>query len=171
MTTTARGPELLRALASITTGTYVLTARDGDERHGMSSSWVTQVSGDPALVAAAVDGTHATHALVERSGRFVLNVLGENGRHLEDWFHSAGAKRADNLASLAVEESPHGLPLLQGAFVNLECRVVHAYPAGDHTIFVAAVERVTERGSDRPLTTQDLDYVYVGEVIPQPRRP
>ena len=35
------------ALAALTTGIYVLTTRDGDARHGMSSSWVTQVSGTP----------------------------------------------------------------------------------------------------------------------------
>jgi hypothetical protein len=40
-----------------------------------------------------------------------------------------------------------------------------AHRAGDHTLFVAEVEDVLRRGDDRPLTSQDLDYVYVGTVI------
>lgn len=169
MTSSLR-PDLLRALTALTTGIYVLTVRDGDARHGMSASWVTQVSGDPPLVLAAVDRTHTTHAVIERTGTFALNVVGERGRHLEDFFHSARAQRADNLATVAFEDGPGGLPLLHGAMVNLECRVRQAHGAGDHTLFVAAVERVVERGNDRPLTSQALDYVYVGTVVPQPAR-
>lgn len=163
-------PDLLRALTAFSTGIYVLTVRDGDERHGMSASWVTQVSGDPPLVLAAVDRTHRTHGVIERTGAFALNVVGERGRHLEDFFHAAGAEQADNLATVAYEDGPGGLPLLHGAMVSLECRVQQVHTAGDHSLFVGAIERVVERGNDRPLTSQALDYVYVGTVVPQPAR-
>ncbi len=163
-------PDLLRALTALTTGIYVLAVRDGDERHAMSASWVTQVSGDPPLLVAAVDRAHRTHGVIERTGAFALNVVGERGRHLEDFFHSAGAQRADNLATVAYEDGPGGLPLLHGAMVSLECRVQQAHTAGDHTLFVASIERVVERGNDKPLTSQALEYVYVGTVVPQPVR-
>jgi flavin reductase (DIM6/NTAB) family NADH-FMN oxidoreductase RutF len=162
--------DLLRALTAVTTGIYVLTVRDGDERHGMSASWVTQVSGDPPLIVAAVDRAHRTHAVLERTGAFALNVVGERGRHLEDFFHSARAQEADNLATVAYEDGASGLPILHGAMVSLECRVQQSHAAGDHTLFVASIERVAERGNDRPLTSQALDYVYVGTVVPQPVR-
>ena len=157
--------DVLQALAALTTGIYVLTVRDGDRRHGMSSSWVTQVSGDPPLLAAAIDRRHLSHEIVERTGRFALNVLGARGKHLEDYFYSAAARRPDNLDAVAWEDSPAGLPLLRDAMAMLECRVAAAHDAGDHTLFVASVERVSWRGEDRPLTSQDLAYVYVGEVV------
>jgi flavin reductase (DIM6/NTAB) family NADH-FMN oxidoreductase RutF len=159
---------LQRALAALTTGIYVLTARDGETRHGMSSSWVTQVSGTPPLLMAAVDARHATHALVERSGRFALNVVGGAARHLEDYFYSAAARRPDNLAAVACEPSPTGLPYLRDALASLECAVVDRHPAGDHTLFVAAITDVVLRAAQRPLTSLDLEYVYVGEVIRRP---
>jgi flavin reductase len=161
-------PDLARALAALTTGIYVLTVRDGDRRHGMSSSWVTQVSGDPPLVAAAVDRRHFTHDLLARTGRFALNVVGQERRHLEEYFHSGASRRPDNLDALACDDSPDGLPLLLDATACLECRVQHATAAGDHTLFVASIERVTWRREDRPLTSLDLDYVYVGEVVKRP---
>ena len=161
-------PALARALAALTTGIYVLTVRDGERRHGMSSSWVTQVSGDPPLLMASVDRRHSTHDILARTRRFALNVVGERGRALEDYFYSAASRRPDNLDKVAWEDSPDGLPLLRDAMVSLECRVEQAIPAGDHTLFVATVERLTHRTDDRPLTSQDIDYVYVGEVVRRP---
>jgi len=158
-------PDLVQTLAALTTGIYVLTVRDGDRRHGMSSSWVTQVSGDPPLVAAAIDRRHFSHDVVERTRRFALNVIGARAKHLEDYFYSAASRRPDNLDTVAREDSPDGPPLLRDAMATLECRVTAAHAAGDHTLFVASIERVTWRGDDRPLTSQDLEYVYVGEVV------
>ena len=131
----------------------------------MSSSWVTQVSGTPPLLMAAVDVGHASHALLERSGRFALNVVGTGARHLEDYFYSKAAQRPDNLATFACDESPAGLPYLRDALASLECRVVSRHAAGDHSLFVAEITDVVVRGADRPLTSLDLEYVYVGTVI------
>jgi flavin reductase (DIM6/NTAB) family NADH-FMN oxidoreductase RutF len=158
-------PELARVLAALTTGIYVLTVRDGEWRHGMSSSWVTQASGDPPLVVAAVDRRHATHDLLVRTHRFALNVLGDRGRHLEDYFYSDAARRPDNLDGIPCDESPSGLPLLRDAMASLQCRVDDTANAGDHTLFIARVEHVVWRADQRPLSSQDLDYVYVGEVV------
>src|SRR5262245_35038712 len=105
--------DLQRALAALTTGIYVLTVREGERRHGMSASWVTQVSGDPLLLMAAVDRGHRTHEVLARSGRFALNVVSTRSRQLEDYFYSAAAQHPDNLASIACEESPAGLPYLR----------------------------------------------------------
>ena len=159
------------ALAALTTGIYVLTTRDGATRHGMSSSWVTQVSGTPPLLMAAVDAGHASHVLIEGTGRFALNVVGDGARHLEDHFYSAAARHPDNLATIACEESPAGLPYLRDALASLECRVVARHPAGDHSLFLAEITDVVLRGRDRPLTSLDLPYVYVGTVIRRDPRP
>jgi flavin reductase (DIM6/NTAB) family NADH-FMN oxidoreductase RutF len=159
---------LLQALAALTTGIYVLTVRDGERRHGMSASWVTQVSGEPPLLMAAVDRRHGTHDLLGRTGRFALNVVGGRGQPLEDYFFSAAARRPDNLDAIAWHDSPAGLPYLRDAMVNLECGVIGQHGAGDHTLFVAEVTHAAVRGADRPLTSLDLEYVYVGEVIRRP---
>jgi flavin reductase (DIM6/NTAB) family NADH-FMN oxidoreductase RutF len=161
-------PQLARALAALTTGIYVLTVRDGDRRHGMSSSWVTQVSGDPPLLMVAIDRRHFTHGIIERSGRFALNVLGHGARHLEDYFHSPASRRPDNLDAVEWDDSPDGLPLLRDAMVSIECKMYDRHTAGDHTLFVVTIEGVSWRRVDRALTSQDLEYVYVGEVVKRP---
>ena len=158
-------PDLVAALSALTTGIYVMTVRDGARRHGMSSSWVTQVSGDPPLLMAAVDQRHFTHAILARTRQFALNVLSHNSRHLEDYFYSKAAQRQDNLDGIACDDSAAGLPFLRDAMLSVACQVREQFPAGDHTLFVAAITEVVVRGSDEPLTSQDLEYVYVGSVV------
>lgn len=160
---------LAATLAELTTGIYVLTVREGERLHGMSSSWVTQVSGDPPLIMAAVDKRHFSHGFVERQGVFGLNVVGQKSKALEDYFYSAASRRPDNLEPFEYELGETGVPLLRLAMAVLECRVVASYPAGDHTLFVASIVRAEVREPDRAVTSLDLPYVYVGTVIPRQR--
>lgn len=157
--------KLAEALSEITTGIYVLTVNDGQTRHGMSSSWVTQVSGDPPLIMAAVDKRHFSHGILERQSVFGLNVVGKKGRALEDYFFSAASRSPNNLEQFAYELGETGAPLLTLAMAVFECRVVGSYPAGDHTLFVASIVKAEVREADRPVTSLDLPYVYVGTII------
>ena len=164
--------DLASALAALSTGIYVLTVRDGDHHHGMSSSWATQVSGAPPLFSAAVDNSHFSCSMILRTGVFGMNVVGGRGKALEDYFYSAKARRADNLADLEYELSPTlRVPWLKLAMVSIEARVNSSVVAGDHTIFIAEPVGVRIAENDQPLTSLDLDYVYLGgkEVIARDR--
>ena len=165
--------DLARAMASLTSGIYVLTVREGGRCHGMSSSWVTQVSGEPVLFTAAVDTAHFSNAAIARTGVFGLNVVGARAKSLEDYFYSPRARREDNLDAVEFESSPTlQVPWLKLAMVAIEARVVNSVVAGDHTIFVASPVGVRVAKNDRPLTSLDLDYVYLGgkEVFPRDRK-
>jgi flavin reductase (DIM6/NTAB) family NADH-FMN oxidoreductase RutF len=160
------------AMAGLTTGIYVLTVADGGHYHGMSSSWVTQVSGAPVLFSAAVDNQHFSHAIIVRTGVFGLNIVGARGKALEDYFYSARARRADNLSEIDYDLSPIlKVPWPRLAMISIEARVRESFVAGDHTIFIAEPAGVRINAADRPLTSLDLDYVYIGgrEVIARDR--
>jgi flavin reductase (DIM6/NTAB) family NADH-FMN oxidoreductase RutF len=154
---------LARAIAALTTGIYVLTVREHGRSHGMSSSWVTQVSGDPVLFTAAVDSEHFSNGVIARTNAFGLNVVGCRGKALEDYFYSPRARREDNLDEIDFELSPElQVPWLKLAMVAIEARVIDSRKAGDHTIFIASPVTARVSANDRPLTSLDLDYVYVG---------
>lgn len=164
--------DIALAMAGLTTGIYVLTVADGRQHHGMSSSWVTQVSGSPVLFSAAVDNQHFSHSVIERTRLFGLNIVGARGKALEDYFYSARARRPDNLAEMEYDLSPVlKVPWLRLAAISIEARVRESFPAGDHTLFIAEPCGVRLNQADRPLTSLDLDYVYVGgkEVIARDR--
>lgn len=155
--------EIAHVFANLTTGIYVLTVTDGPRHHGMSSSWATQVSGEPPLFMAAIDNQHHSRAVAARTGVFGFNIVGARGKALEDYFLSAGARRSDNLNGLDYELSPKlGVPWLALAMASIEARVTQTFAAGDHTLFVAEPVGVRIKHRDRPLTSLDLDYVYLG---------
>jgi hypothetical protein len=91
-----------RAMAALTTGIYVLTTQENGRCHGMSSSWVAQVSGEPVMFTAAVD-TAFSNAVITRTGLIRLNV----GRppRAEDYF-TRRARRDNNLDTIEFEPSP-----------------------------------------------------------------
>lgn len=155
--------------AALTTGIYILTTRADGQGHGMSASWVVQVSGDPPLLAAAVGRTSYTHTWVSSQRRFGLNVVGQGSRCLQDYFHSAAARRTANLDRVDWWWSPGGVPWLAAALLCLECEVQEEIAVGDRTLFVARVAASRWGAPDAPLSSQQLPYVYVGEIHPAPR--
>jgi flavin reductase (DIM6/NTAB) family NADH-FMN oxidoreductase RutF len=164
--------KLAQAMAALTNGIYVLTVAEGGNYHGMSSSWVTQVSGEPPLFSAAVDNSHFSCPIIVRTGVFGLNIVGSRGKTLEDYFYSLRAKRADNLAEMDYELSPElAVPWLRLAAASIEARVMNSVRVGDHTVFVAEPVSVRIGTPDRPLTSLDLDYVYLGgkQIFPRDR--
>jgi flavin reductase (DIM6/NTAB) family NADH-FMN oxidoreductase RutF len=156
-------PHVARALAALTNGIHVLTIADQTHRHGMAASWVTQVSGDPPLLMASVDQHHFSHSVIGQTGVFGLNVIGRRARQLEEYFCAPSARGPDNLQGLVYELSPKlGVPWLGLAMICIEARVRETVVAGDHTLFVAEIAGIQVNANDRPLTSLDLDYVYLG---------
>ena len=112
---------------------------------------------------AAVDNHHFSRAMVASAGAFGFNIVGKRGKQLEDYFYSARSRKPDNLEGLGYELSPKlKMPWLDLAMISIEARVVDSHVAGDHTLFIAEMAGVRIREKDEPLTSLDLDYIYVG---------
>ena len=52
----------------------------------------------------------------------------------------------EKFEGVAYHRSALGLPVIDEALAEFECTIVHAYPGGDHTIFVGQVEALDARG-------------------------
>lgn len=157
-----------QVFASFVTGIYILTVGTVDAAHGMSASWIVQLSGNPPLLGAAVGRGSRTHAEIVAQRRFALNVVGQRSRFLQDHFHAAASRGTGHFRGLRVDASPSGLPWLPDALLNVDCEVVGQYPVGDRTLFVAQASVWRWGEADRPLTSLDLPYVFVGKLIPVP---
>ena len=49
-------------------------SRSGDERNGMTTSWITQLSMEPVLIGIGVDNKAVTHRLITDGGSFTVNL-------------------------------------------------------------------------------------------------
>jgi flavin reductase (DIM6/NTAB) family NADH-FMN oxidoreductase RutF len=140
--------EFRTALRSFAAGVTVVTTRDREGRpSGLTASAFTSVSLDPPLVLVCVDHSATAHPDIRALGWFAVNVLRREQEALSRQFAVSGG---DKFRGVACHEGRAGLPLLDGALATLECRIVEAHEAGDHTIFIGQVESASVTGG-RPL--------------------
>jgi flavin reductase (DIM6/NTAB) family NADH-FMN oxidoreductase RutF len=144
--------EFRQALGHFPTGVTVITVNRGQgEVHGMTANAFTSVSLVPPLVLVCVDHNARTHPLLKEQRRFGVNVLEEQQEALARYFADTHQSQ-EAAAHLGVRYSftDRGTPLLQNCLAQLECALVAAHEAGDHTIFVGQVEQLATR-EGRPL--------------------
>jgi flavin reductase (DIM6/NTAB) family NADH-FMN oxidoreductase RutF/DNA-binding GntR family transcriptional regulator len=127
--------------------TVVTSAVDG-KRYGMTASSVTSLSADPPLMLACINNAVPTADAVSRSGRYVVNILGEHQGELAKQFAIASK---DKFRSVRVREGSTGLPLLADALAHIECEVTEQVVGGTHSIFIGRVVSATA-GDGQPLT-------------------
>jgi flavin reductase (DIM6/NTAB) family NADH-FMN oxidoreductase RutF len=162
-------PELLRlVMRHWPTGVSILASRDETASHGMTVNSFTSVSLEPPLVLASIEHGVRTHDLVEASGVFAISFLCEGQQWISDRFAGRETEAGDRFEGLPTITAATGAPILAENLGYLDCRVVAAHPAGNHTIFIAEVvaantgaAHVTERTGDdgvRPLLYFNRDY-------------
>lgn len=138
-----------RAWSRFATGvTLITTVEPGGIVHGMTANGVTSVSLSPPLALACVGHERNTHALVRSNGRFGISVLSAGQQAVAAHFALSPEKR--DPASRFDFVYLNSVPVLKGALAAMDCRVVASHEAGDHTIFIAEVER-TEVSDGDPL--------------------
>jgi flavin reductase (DIM6/NTAB) family NADH-FMN oxidoreductase RutF len=122
------------------TGVTVLTVRDGDRIHGMTANAFTSVSLNPTLVLVCIQKDSTTHAFVSRAGNFAMNILSAEQETLARRFAKQTVVPTDPFADIAYHSAATGAPIFDDGVAYVDCRVVAAHDAGDHTIFVGEVQ-------------------------------
>jgi len=147
MSVTSR--EFRKAMGCFATGVTIITIDQDGEVHGMTANAFTAVSLDPLLVLVCVDRRAKTHAHLHARKRFGVNVLRRDQQAISEYYARSGRKHQHAEEAGAVfDRTSHGTPVLRGALAYLECKLRKAEKAGDHTIFIAAVEQVKVRAGD-----------------------
>lgn len=132
-------PRVFRdVLAQLPTGVVVVTAMTEEGPVGMSCNSFTSVSLDPPLVSFCPALTSTTWPLIQRAGRFCVNVLSSNQF---DVCGLMARKDVDRFASTPWHPRTGG-PGLEGSRAWIDCTVRSLHDAGDHLICVGAVESV-----------------------------
>jgi flavin reductase (DIM6/NTAB) family NADH-FMN oxidoreductase RutF len=129
-----------QVMRKFATGVTVLTVRDGDAIHGMTANAFASVSLSPTLVLVCIETGNTTHAFVSRAGNFAMNILSAQQEHLAKRFAKQIVVATDPFADIAYHSAATGAPILDDCIAYVDCRVVAAHDAGDHTIFIGQVE-------------------------------
>ncbi len=130
-----------RVLWTLPYGLYVLGARAGERRNGMTINLVTQVATDPKLLGVAVWKEAFTHELVREGGVFALSIVDREDRAIVRKFTKPVEVDADarTLNGFPYRDGLTGAPILAQAVAYLDCRVTNPVDCGDHTFFIGEV--------------------------------
>ncbi|MEU8243083.1 flavin reductase [Actinoplanes missouriensis] len=147
-------------------GVCVVTTAGPTGVHGMTASSFSSVSLDPPLVSVCLGNHLPSRAVLGEAGKFALSFLGKDQAHIGRRF--AGQERgvSDRFAGLDWTITPNGCPVLSDAVAWLDCRVAHAYPGGDHTIFVGEVTEAALPRIISPLLFHSRNWGQVAQPLP-----
>lgn len=146
--------------------TVVTTLAADGSAHGMTASSFSSVSLDPPLVSICLSRSLYSHGLVETSGVFGISVLAKDQADVGRRFAGMEAGVTDRFAGEPWSTASTGVPLLDSALGWFDCRVVHAYPGGDHTIFVGEVLAGRAAGKSAPLLFHSRGWGQFADVLP-----
>jgi flavin reductase (DIM6/NTAB) family NADH-FMN oxidoreductase RutF len=123
--------------------TLVVTADARGRPNAMAAGWCMWTSGRPPMMAVSVGLTRYTHELIEARKEFVLAFPGVGqGAAAQAVGSRSGRDAPEKVAEAGLAVVPAsvvGVPLIEGAAANFECRLVGQLRTGDHTIFVGEV--------------------------------
>ena len=135
-------------LGTFASGIAIITAREADRDVGMTVSAFCSVSLSPPLVLVCVDHNASMHDLLLRHPKLGISIIAsEHEAHSRRFADRSEAQRFDGVP---FTRGVNDVMLLDNAAAQLECQLVRHYEGGDHTIFIAEVERGT-MGEARPL--------------------
>lgn len=114
----------------------LIGSRAGEERNGMTASWISQLSMEPVLIGVAVENTAVTHRLITDGGSFTVNLWDAEQTRVFVKFSKPAAYADGTLNGRPVTEATTGAPVFTEAIAWLDCEVRHALDLGTHTLFV-----------------------------------
>jgi len=145
----------------------------------MAAEWTHHISYSPSLIAANIRGHDTTAQNIKESKEFGVNIAAENqnvicsmagkykGIHVDkiSVLKEAGIAAFNNAKRISKE-----VPMLVGAAMNAECKLVKQEELGDHIMFVGEVIEISADENIRPLLYHNGRYWRLGEatIKPQP---
>lgn len=145
---------LRRAFARFATGVTVVTAMSERGPIGITANSFASVSLDPPLLLWCPAKVSRRHDAFVTADRFALHVMGTD----QDSVTWGFANTAEAFEHCTWETSEHGVPLISNCPARFECTTRDRLDAGDHTVLIGHVDRVTTAPETEVRVFLDSDY-------------
>ena len=137
--------EICKALGRYATGVTIVTTKTADgEPIGLTCNSFTSVSLSPPLILWSLSLRSPNLPNFLQATHFAVNVLASDQIPLSQRFAQPIANKFDGVE---FTPCPHGMPLIDNAAAQFECRTEARHYSGDHVIFIGHVLRY--RSADR----------------------
>lgn len=151
------GTSFRAAMRRIASTVTIVTASDGNRRHGMTMTAVSSLSMEPPSMIVCVNQSSFLHDILVSARHFCVNVLKHDQAEVSTAF--SGALPPEERFSVGEWLThPAGMKYLGSAQANIVCHKVAAVPFGTHTIFIGTAQEVFLNDDTRPLLYRNAAY-------------
>lgn len=156
------------------TGVGLVTSTGPHGENIMAAEWTHQLSYEPGMVGVALGPNKATTENIRATKEFGLSIAAENQNVLSSLAGGSSGRtvrKIDGLKELGFTFLPSEhikAPLVDGAALQVECKLVDERVYGDHVLFVGEALRVIEHPGVLPVIYNRGKYWKFGESIPKP---
>lgn len=138
---------LRRALGQYPTGVTIVTAYAADRRPvGLTVNSFASLSLEPPLLLWSLANPSPSRQVFRGATHFAVHVLAADQAALAARF--ADPRVPDKFAGVALADPTGTAPLIAGALATFVCACRDALVAGDHTLFIGAIESHTSTAGE-----------------------
>lgn len=123
----------------------VLITAGGDQPNVMTCNRIVSCSAEPPRLAISVRPGRYSHALIQTTGEFVVNLPLPEQLNLTDYVGVVTGREEDKFTVTRLKLAPAlkvKTPLLADCPVNIECIVEREIALDSHTLFIGLVQEV-----------------------------
>ena len=156
-----------------TTGLAMITSTGTNGPNIMTAEWTMQISYKPLLIATFIHEGSQTLQNIKKSKEFGISMASQEQT---TEVNIAGGYSGTELNKLEIKNTFKIIkskkiktPLIGGAIINAECKLVKMQKFGDHVMMVGKIVNIIHDGSKNPLIYHKGRYFSIGSQILQDR--
>lgn len=140
----------------------------------MAAEWTHHISYSPGLIAVCIRSNDATYDNIQQTKEFGVNICASDQATVSNISGIYTRKEVDKINALKELEfkfykaNKIKTLMLEGAVVNIECKLVKEIPFGSHTMFVGEVVETLLNPDKEPLAYNKGKYWLLDKNIPKP---
>ncbi|MCF0211980.1 MAG: flavin reductase family protein [Bacteroidales bacterium] len=129
----------------------MVSCGDTPENHNIITiAWTGTICSDPPMCYISVRKERHSHAIISRTGEFVINLTTESLAQATDWCGVKSGRDYNKFREMRLTPEPAQVvkaPLIKESPLNIECQVVEIKELGSHDMFIANVVAVNAEES------------------------
>ena len=138
-------------------GIYMMGTCHEDRINTMIASWVTQVSGDPEMVAVAVKASRASAQLLDLGKAFTLALLGKDQAGDMNAFKGEKTFGDGTVNGVPFKHAENGAPVPERCVGYVELTLADRLEIGNHLLYIGQVTNEVLVDGGPGLPAADLD--------------
>ena len=156
------------------TNVGLITSNGPHGNNIMAAEWTHHVSYSPGLIAVCVGHGKATLENIQKTNEFGVSICATDQNVMASVAGGSSGKNVDKVSALKelgfkfYKAKKINTLMVEGAVLNIECRLFKEIELGDHVMLVGEVIEASLNKSKEPLAYYKVKYWKIGDDIPKP---